>query len=395
MAVKKRLSIEEKLQIFIKRTKVPNIKWSMFICIFLTLILLSTGLVKSKFNNSVQALALISDSKSNEKLSCVFVGDIMFGRSVENVAEKYGYEHLLRNVTQLLKGADYVTGNFESAVLLKDEEYYKKEDKNIHLFSKKESVKALKDANFTVLNLANNHIVDYGEEGLKDTLSVLKENNIPYVGAGRDVHEAERYNITEINGIRIATLGFGEVNPKNFKASDIKGGILVSDPETFLRLIEEADKKADLVIVHNHWGEEYENIQNPKQEKFARVMVDAGADIVVGHHPHVLQPIEVYNDSLILYSLGNFVFDQGWSKTKDSALVNYKLHENGTGEFSIAPMRINEGTPNISSNSYHTKRIFNTLTKKLQSDKYYFEDGRLIIKLDNSRVVKSSIDRKK
>jgi len=387
------LTFKERVQIFNKRTKRNSTKHSLILLVILSFMLFGGRFINFNYIENVKlASSAASGSNNSSKLNCIFVGDIMFGRSIEKVIDKKGYDFLFQNVNPLLKNADYVCGNFENAIILKDEKEYETAKKNILLYAKNDSVKILKNNNFTVLNLANNHVLDYGVNGLKDTINTFKDNNLAVVGAGNTRKEAEAYNIKEINGIKVATLGFSEVVAPGFNSAKDKGGILDCKPENFLKLIQEANKKVDLVIVNCHWGEEYETKQCTKQEVFARAMVDAGADIVIGHHPHVLEPVEVYKDSLICYSLGNFIFDQGWSRTRDSTLVNYKLNETGVGEFNILPVRIEGGKPSITNSKYYSKRILKELTLNLKPEQFVIKDNKLVIKLDNSRIFKSKKD---
>jgi len=368
----RKLTLKEKIQIFNKRTKKNTIKQPILIIVILVVMLIG-----ARYQNSysVEDTKMCTSSNENFKLNCIFVGDITFNRTMEDITDKKGYDYLFRNVDSMLKAADYVSCNFESAITSKPVK------KDSFYYANKYAAKGLKFNKFTVVSLANDHVLDYGLEGLKDTVYTLNESNLPFAGANITKKEAENYNMRDINGIKVATLGFNDIK------SNSKGGVLECEPETFLRLIQNANKKADLVIVNCHWGEEYETKQSSRQEKFARAMVDAGADIVIGHHPHVLQPIEIYKDSLICYSLGNFIFDQGWSRTKDSALVNYKLNENGIGEISILPIRIEEGTPAITSNKYFSKRIFNELTLGVKKEQYVIKENTLVVKLNNTRAL--------
>lgn len=154
-------------------------------------------------------------------------------------------------------------------------------------------------------------------------------------------------------------------------------------------MISEAKKHADIVVVQSHWGQEYDNDPNDRQRQLARAMSDAGADIIVGHHPHVLEPIEVYNGTVIFYSLGNFVFDQGWTRTRDSALVQYHLKKNGTGRFEVTPIDIHEATPApVKKDSLKQKTIIRELTKD-SNFAWKVEDGKLTFDIDHSDKLKS------
>lgn len=158
------------------------------------------------------------------------------------------------------------------------------------------------------VSLANNHILDFGPEGLLDTVRHLKSENIRYAGAGYDRETASKPVYFEREGKTIAFLAFSNTYPKEFWAGKNRPGTAYGDPDRFSRRIKKAQKKADHVIVSFHWGGESKLQPKGYQRRFARLAVDRGADVVFGHHPHSLQPIERYNNGLIFYSLGNYFF---------------------------------------------------------------------------------------
>jgi poly-gamma-glutamate synthesis protein (capsule biosynthesis protein) len=152
---------------------------------------------------------------------------------------------------------------------------------------------------------------DYGERGIIDTLAAFKKVGLDTVGAGKNLREASTISYKMVNGLRIATIGISDILPKDFGAKRTKAGVLPSSPSIFLPLVADAKATADIVLVHVHWGQEYDSRSHLRQRELGHALVEAGADVVIGHHPHTLEPIEVYKDSIILYSLGNFGFDQG------------------------------------------------------------------------------------
>ncbi|MBB6448388.1 poly-gamma-glutamate synthesis protein (capsule biosynthesis protein) [Geomicrobium halophilum] len=327
----------------------------------------------------------VASDEEDDSFTASFVGDIMTGRYVEQVMDHRGLDFLFQYASPYFEDADYVTGNLENPVLLEGGEY-EAEDKEIHLEAGVESVDVLEDAGFSVLNLANNHIRDYGTEGLQDTLHVFEESNMEAVGAYTDFYE-DQLHIEEHNGIEVATVGFNDV----WGASGSEG-VGDASPEEALNLIDRANQEADLVVVHLHSGVEYTSTPTERQESLTKAYVDAGADIVVGAHPHVLQSVEVYNNGIIFYSLGNFVFDQGWTRTRDTALAQYELGEDGMAEIELVPFRIHEAQPRPIDGlgeSYYRERIFQQLTKDTTDDSVYekTEDGRLIFEVDHSHVL--------
>jgi poly-gamma-glutamate synthesis protein (capsule biosynthesis protein) len=328
------------------------------------------------------------DKRSDSEFTAAFVGDMMFGRHVKDVADRYGFAHLFEKMAPYFAEADYVSGNLENPVLKNDEADYEKLDKQIHLHADPEVVPALKDMQFTMLNLANNHMMDYGEVGLQDTLAVLDDAGLGHAGAGKDLEEATAIDYQEYNGVKVATLGFTDALVSGFSALGYRGGVARAIPENIFPAIEEARENADLVFVNIHWGQEYDNEPHPRQKKLARAMIDVGADAIIGHHSHVLSEVEKYHDGVIFYGLGNFIFDQGWSRTKDSALVQYDLLSDGTGRFEIVPLRIRGAQPYVTKNKYAQMKIRKQLTRNQPAENFIKEDGKLILEVDHSDVLK-------
>lgn len=333
--------------------------------------------------------------------TATFVGDMMLGRNVEEVIDRKGIDYIFKYVQPYFKASDYVTGNFENPIVTK--EYDKIEGKNIYLSAKPIVVDGLKKANFSVLNLANNHMLDYGVGGLNDTFATIEKSGLGIVGAVKENLKVAEANVvtqfpyngvyltddlaksaisyTEKNGLKVATLGFTDAYAKGFTATIGRSGVLPMDPEIVLPLVKQASLNADLVFVHMHWGQEYDNAPSPRQKEMAKAVVDAGADVIIGHHPHVLASVEVYKDSLILYSLGNFVFDQGWSRTRETAMAQYHVLNNGKVKVELIPMRIKEAQPQPIGTSgwYYKQKIYRQLTKDTPNkNDWTIEEGKLV-----------------
>jgi poly-gamma-glutamate synthesis protein (capsule biosynthesis protein) len=171
---------------------------------------------------------------------------------------------------------------------------------------------------------------DWGRVAYIDTLSRLRENEILYTGGGFDKQSAEQPTIIEKYGIKIGYLGFSDQGPNWMGANTDLAGVLLANNPRFDEIIKNASTKVDYLVVSFHFGDEYQTIHNARQELLAHKAIDNGAKIVIGHHPHVMEDVEVYKNGYIAYSLGNLIFDQGYYKPekKQGLILEVKLGSN-------------------------------------------------------------------
>lgn len=271
------------------------------------------------------------EEKEPDSVTLSFTGDIMLDRGVRNsVMKNFGgdYSALFEKLDlfTLLQKSDIVFANLEGTASDKG-----RDGGNLYSFRMDPSVvPALRGAGISVLSVASNHAGDFGREAYTDTLARLKENEILYIGGGMNEKEAQQPAIVEKQGIKIGFLGFGDKGPESMKADSLKAGLLFANNPRFDEIIKNAGGLVDYLVVSLHFGEEYQADHNERQEDLAHRAIDNGAKIVVGHNPHVIQDTEVYKNGYIVYSLGNFIFDQAFSEeTMEGLLVEVKLNELG------------------------------------------------------------------
>ncbi|MBO4386270.1 MAG: CapA family protein [Treponema sp.] len=251
---------------------------------------------------------------SPELVTIASVGDIMVARGVEEILieKKDGLEAVFEDTLPILRGADFTIGNLEGVVT----ESWKNATKTYTFKFKKAVLPKLLDAGFDYLMQTNNHCYDYGESGFKDTLAAFAEYKIPSSGIGKNKEEAKKFYHTTIKGLPISVISCGAfpVERSGFNgertatATDTRAGILWKSDELLEQI--KAEKKAGyFVIVNVHGGEEYHFSPSKKQRQFYEALCDNGADVVFGSHPHVLQPTEWHGKSLIVFSMGNFIFN--------------------------------------------------------------------------------------
>ncbi len=212
-----------------------------------------------------------------------------------------------------------------------------------HLYSFRADPRAiagLKYAGIDVVSVANNHTYDWGPEALLDTLRRLSDAHVRPVGAGANDLEAHYPALMDLDGLRVAFLAYVDVEPKEAEAAPDKPGVAWLEPERVLADIRFARPLADLVVVSLHWGIEYATQPKPQQVELAHRMIDAGADLIVGSHPHVVQPLEEYQGHWIAYSLGNFIFDQRDAGTRRGAMLRVRTSGKKVIDVTCLPVTI-------------------------------------------------------
>ena len=213
-----------------------------------------------------------------------------------------------------------------------------------HLYSFRadpRAIEGLKATGFNVVSQANNHAYDWGPEALLDSLERLRAAGIQPVGAGQNILAAHYPLLVHVGGLRIAFLAYVDIDPKEAAAGVDRPGVAWLDPAQALADIRFARPLADLVIVCPHWGVEYALKPTRDQVELAHQMIDAGADMIVGSHPHVVQPLEKYHDHWIAYSLGNFVFDQQDPATHRGLMLRVTVRDKQIAEVLPLAIKIN------------------------------------------------------
>ncbi len=265
---------------------------------------------------------------SEEPVFIASVGDIMVARGAQDILlnQKDGLSKVFGTTLPLLQDSDFTIGNLEGVVT----ESWKNATKTYTFKFKKAVLPELLKAGFDYLMQTNNHCYDYGEAGFKDTLAAFKEYSVPTSGVGYNKEEASKFYNTQVKGQNLAVISCGAfpVEQSGFNgkttatATETRAGILWENPE-LLKEIKKQKEAGNFVIVNVHGGEEYHFSPSKSQRKLYQSFCDNGADIVFGSHPHVLQPTEWYGRSLIVYSMGNFVFNgmEGMNGATDSEVV--------------------------------------------------------------------------
>ncbi|MGZ3583211.1 MAG: CapA family protein [Ktedonobacterales bacterium] len=273
-------------------------------------------------------------------ITIAITGDIMLGRSVNDQLLATHDRFPFNNTADYLRGFDLTVGNLECVVSTLG----RPEPKQFTFEANPMGFRRLVAAGFDIVSLANNHSGDYGKDAFTDMLRHLPDYEITPLGGGANLAAAHQPVIRTLRTTTVAFLAYCEIGPENFQATATTPGHAWLDPDLMRADIAKVRQHADYVIVFTHWGIEYQPVETDHQQAMARLAIDAGADFVVGAHPHVIQPYEMYRGKPIVYSLGNFVFDMMYSEDvrhgnvlaltlQGSRLLDWRLRTARIGDF--------------------------------------------------------------
>lgn len=292
---------------------------------------------------------------SNERaISMLFFGDMMLDRSVARHIKEVNadsiFEKLAGQENRFFRGMDIVSANLEGPF----GNTRRPTTKSIAFNFNPELISTLKKYNFNILNLANNHSYDMGRQAFEETKENLQTANIEFYGEQYSIDE-NALLIKQISNKKVAFIGLNDTN-RQFSISEVEP------------LITQAKKNADLVVVNIHWGQEYQLNSHPRQQYLAHTLIDSGVDIIIGHHPHVIQEIEVYKNRPIFYSLGNFVFDQYFSQETQQGLGVGIIANETTFSIYLFPLKSEKSEVSLMQHKQAEQLIERILPKEYTND---------------------------
>jgi poly-gamma-glutamate synthesis protein (capsule biosynthesis protein) len=267
-------------------------------------------------------------------------GDIRLDGPIDAIAREGGLGAPSRDVKDLL-AADIVFANLETPITTRGA----KTPKQWNFRARPADLRIVRAAGVNVVNVANNHVWDYGEVGFRDTLKALDKGRWRYIGAGLDRERAEAVRLFKFDGLTVGMVGLTSTNPKQAWAKPGKPGVAYSDFDRIDGIVARAKKKCDVLVVSFHGGTEIAEYPNDIQKSVAHEAVKAGADLFLGHHPHVLQPLEIYQGKPILYSIGNFLFVSPSTATRAGVIARATLTKSGVKSLELLPIDGNWGRP--------------------------------------------------
>ena len=320
---------------------------NIFLILFLITIITTLSFFVGSSDDFFSPKTNLFSSLTNGDVSLLFVGDIMLSRYIGELIEQTNPNFPYQNIVKEIKGADIIFGNLENPIsnLGTDtgKKYSFRADPNV--------VSGLKWAGFNVVSLANNHILDWGSEAMFNTMEILDDSEIKYIGVGQNPMKSREPAIFNINGVNVYLLAYSQFSPLHLSSlaiSHINSDLISEDIKNAL------SNGADIVVLSFHWGDEYETTHNNFQEEIAKKTIDSGAHIIIGHHPHVVQEVEFYKNGLIAYSLGNFIFDQNFSEeTRKGLVLEVVVDSYGIKEVERKDISFNESFQPFVEKSYN------------------------------------------
>lgn len=280
-------------------------------------------------------------------ITLAFTGDIMIGRTVNShmLTTPANDPFPFTSTAALLRSADLTIGNLECVI----SQLGAPVPKSYNFRGDARAYDRLLNAGFDVLSVANNHSGDYGKDAFLDEFLTLPKRGLTPLGGGQNKQQAHQPVFKTVHGTTIGLLAYDEIIPFSFAATATTPGhawLTAADLQTDLA---NARASCDFLIAFVHWGIEYVTTQNAHQRALAQTAIDAGADLVVGGHPHVIQPYEFYKGKLIVYSLGNFVFDGMYDEVvRRGNILTLTVHKNTMLSWKLIPTRIGDwGEPTL------------------------------------------------
>lgn len=323
------------------------------------------------------------DAADPTQVSVAFAGDILFdpGYAVMSKLQQNGGQisaGIAPDLIEEMRSADIMVLNNEFPY---SDRGTPTPEKQFTFRARPQTVSYLGDLGVDLVSLANNHAYDYGETAFLDTMDTLAQAGIAYVGAGRNLQEARRPVYYIINNMKIAFVAATQIerldNPDTKGATDTSAGVFRCwNGDNLLETVREARQNSDFVIVFLHWGTENQDTIDWAQEKQAPEVAEAGADLIIGAHPHCLQQISMVNGVPVVYSLGNFWFN---SKTVDTGMVKVVLNENGLQSLQFIPC-LQSGCKTSLVQGEEKRRILNYM-RGLSGSVQIDDDGYVIKKI--------------
>jgi poly-gamma-glutamate synthesis protein (capsule biosynthesis protein) len=303
---------------------------------------------------TLHTIVKIENPPAPQPIRALFVGDIMLDRWVANHAARYGTSSLFANIRPLFERNDMIVGNLEGTITSNTSVSQNGSGILRFTFNPQLVRDTLVPLGFTAVSIANNHTLDFGQSGYEETKANLAKDNILFFGSPSNSENLSTQK--EVNGKLFCFVGYEEfINP---------------DPQPILDEINSLRASCYRIVVFTHWGVEYIPTPTDKQKTLAHSFIDAGADVIIGSHPHIVQPLEIYKNKAIFYSLGNFMFDQNFSFETTHGLAVQIDFSDAKTHFTLIPITILNEEASFASVDDQNK-VFSELTVETDNFSLY------------------------
>lgn len=279
------------------------------------------------------------------KVTLAAVGDVLLARGIGKQIDKHGADWLFGDTRDVLKHADFAFCNLECPLSNRGVP-----QKRRFLFrADPDLAKALRSNGLSVVSLANNHTLDYGRDAMLDTVAAVKKSGMTPVGAGKNRAEASRLRIVTRHGLRVGFVAYCDLPSYGVVMLPDKPTVACVDSRLLPARIRAAKANCNALVVSFHWGVEYMKQPTERQRELARLCIDNGADLILGHHPHVLQPVETYKGKPIAYSMGGFIWDGRIFGADKSAIYVFELSKSSARLVKTTPVNIVRCQPRLAA----------------------------------------------
>ncbi len=280
-----------------------------------------------------------SDEKPTVTLAAV--GDVLLARYVGKEIENHGPDYPFEHITGIISSADIAFFNLECTLSTRGVP-----QRHRYLFrADPRLAENLQKAGFDVACLANNHTLDYGRDAMLDTIEAVEKAGMVAIGAGRDREDALRVRVVEKNRLKVGFIGYSDIPSCGVVRLNDKPTIAGINLDELPEQIRSAKAECDVLVVSFHWGIEYMKRPTERQQEIAKLAIDNGADLILGHHPHVLQPVDTYKNKPIIYSMGGFIWDPILKDTDKSAIYILELAPSSAKLTKTIPIKITKCQP--------------------------------------------------
>jgi len=336
-------------------------------------------------------------------ITLLAIGDVMLGGNVGKTVDQKGDAFLFNQLKKKRKEADLLFINLEMIFSDSNPSFLRHAHESFRVSDKR--IKTLKFMGVDIVNIGTNHIKDFGNESIEKTIKILDSSGIKHISGGINEVESRKPSIINKNSIKLGFLGYCKIG--EYTASDETSGAAPLIPEKIYQDITNIRKDVDFVILSLHWGTELSEYPSPEQVEMSHSFIEKGADIILGHHPHIIQGIEEYKNGIIFYSLGNFIFDNTagkvaymgkWEKRNQSIIAKIKFNKERKIGYSYLPiyqtdknsLRIAKGE-NAKEIKERVKKLSEIILSGKLKEYYYYDGVESIIK----REVRTYIHRMK